>query len=80
MLVKLQIKKDRTENGALYVSDEYSGSVDELSSALRIPDVQETVTLKGGLITERKIYTFGENSTICFDENMYLGVTILEKN
>ena len=25
-------------------------------------------------------YTFGENSTICFDENMYLGVTILEKN
>lgn len=54
--------------------------MDELSSALRIPDVQETVTLKGVLITERKIYTFGENSTICFDENMYLGVTILEKN
>ena len=52
----------------------YSGSVDELSSALRIPDVQETVTLKGVLITERKIYTFGENSTICFDGNMYLGV------
>ena len=39
-----------------------------------IPDVQETVTLKGVLITERKIYTFGENSTICFDGNMYLGI------
>lgn len=72
--MKLQIKKHRTENGALYVSDEYSGSVDELPSALRIPDVQETVTLKGVLITERKIYTFGVNSTICFDGNMYLGV------
>ena len=43
--MKLQIKKHRTENGALSVSDEYSGSVDELPSALRIPDVQETIKM-----------------------------------
>lgn len=72
--LKLQMKKHRTENGTMAISDEYTGSVDELPPALRIPDVQETVTLKGVLITDREIYTFGENSTICFDKNMYLGI------
>lgn len=72
--MKLQIKKHRTENGVLSISDEYSGSVNELPFTMRIPDVQDTVTLKGSLITEREIYTFGENSIICFDINMYLGI------
>ena len=72
--MKLQIKKHRIENDTLSVSDEYSSSVNELPSVLKIPDVQDPVTLKGVLITERNIYTFGENSSICFDTNIYLGV------
>ena len=72
--MKLQIKKHGVVRGALFVSDEYSDSVDELPSSLKIPDARDAVTLKGVLITERKIYSFGEGSTICFDGNMYLGV------
>lgn len=72
--LKLQIKKHRTENGTIATSDEYSSNVNELSFTMRISDMQDIVTLKGSLITEREIYTFGENSIICFDRNMYLGI------
>lgn len=72
--MKLQIKKHRELNNGLSTSDEYSGKIDTLPSALKIPDVPESLHLKGVLVTERKIFSFGKNSIICFDGNMYLGI------
>lgn len=72
--MKLQIKRHKTEEGSLAVSNEYSDSMAILPSAMRISDANETVYLKGVLITERTSYSFGNTGTICFDENMYLGV------
>ena len=72
--LQLQIKKQMAEKESVTVSEEYSDSIDELPHSMRIPDVQNKVSLKGNLITERTIYSFGENSIICFDMNMYLGI------
>lgn len=72
--MKLQIKKHREHKNGLSTSDEYSVKIDELPSALKIPYVYDDLCLKGVLITERKTFSFGENSVICFDGNMYLGI------
>ena len=45
-----------------------------MPSTLKIPDVSDSLQLKGVLITERKTFSFGQNSIICFDGNMYLGI------
>ena len=71
--MKLQIKKHRQYNGGLSTSEEYSAKIDTLPSALRIPDVSNGLQLKGALFTERRTFSFGQNSIICFDYNMYLG-------
>lgn len=72
--MKLQIKMHRTTNAPSAVSDEYSDDVTELPLAIKIPDVQNAVVLKGVLVSERSSFPFGTNSVICFDANMYLGV------
>lgn len=72
--MKLQIKRHRENKDGLATSDEYSGQIDTLPSTLKIPDVYDVLILKGVLITERTMFSFGENSTICFDSNMYLGI------
>lgn len=41
---------------------------------MKIPDISDNVILKGVLVTERQIFSFGRNSSICFDGNMYLGI------
>ena len=72
--MKLQIKRHRKNKDGLATSDEYSGQIDTLPSTLKIPDVYDVLILKGVLITERTMFSFGKNSTICFDSNMYLGI------
>ena len=72
--IKLQIKRHRRNNDGLATSDEYTGQIETLPSTLKIPDVYNVLILKGVLITERTMFSFGENSTICFDSNMYLGI------
>lgn len=72
--MKLQIKRHKKNKDGLATSDEYSGQIDTLPSTLKIPDVYDVLILRGVLITERTMFSFGENSTICFDSNMYLGV------
>lgn len=72
--MKLQIKRHRKNNDGLAISDEYSGQIDTLPASLKIPDVYNVLILKGVLITERTMFSFGGNSYICFDSNMYLGV------
>lgn len=72
--MKLQIKKHREFNNGLSTSDEYSGKIDMLPSVMKIPDISDKVILKGVLVTERQIFSFGRNSSICFDGNMYLGI------
>ena len=72
--MKLQIKKHKECNNGLSTSDEYSGKIDTLPSAFKIPGVFSSLYLKGVLVTERKTFSFGKNSSICFDGNMYLGV------
>lgn len=72
--MKLQIKKHREFNKGLSTSDEYSGKIDILPSVMKIPDIPDKVILKGALVTERQVFSFGKNSNICFDENMYLGI------
>lgn len=72
--LKLQIKRHRGINNGVSTSDEYSRKIDTLPSALSIPDISNNLRLKGVLATERKIFSFGKNSSICFDYNMYLGV------
>lgn len=71
--MKLQIKRHRENKDGLATSDEYSGQIDTLPFTLKIPDVYDVLILKGVLITDRRMFSFGENSTICFDSNMYLG-------
>ena len=72
--MKLQIKKHGEFNNGLSTSDEYSGKIDILPSVMKIPDISENVILKGVLVTERQVFSFGINSSICFDGNMYLGI------
>lgn len=72
--MKLQIKKHREFDNGLSTSDEYSEKIDTLPSFMRIPDIPDNVILKGVLVTERQIFSFGKNSSICFDGNMYLGI------
>lgn len=72
--MKLQIKRHRENKDGLATSDEYSGQIDTLPFTLKIPDVYDVLILKGVLITDRRMFSFGENSTICFDSNMYLGI------
>lgn len=72
--MKLQIKRHRENKDGLATSDEYSGQIDTLPSTLKIPEVYDVLILKGVLITDRRMFSFGENSTICFDSNMYLGI------
>ena len=71
--MKLQIKKHTECSEGLSTSNEYSETIDILPSVLRRTDIIDNLYLKGVLFTERKIFLFGENSIICFDENMYLG-------
>ena len=72
--MKLQIKKHKEFNNGLSTSDEYSGKIDILPYVMKIPDIPDKVILKGALVTERQVFSFGKNSNICFDENMYLGI------
>lgn len=72
--MKLQIKRHRKNKDGLATSDEYSGQIDTLPSTLKIPEVYDALILKGVLITERTMFSFGGNSIICFDSNMYLGI------
>lgn len=72
--MELQIKKHRGKKNGLATSDEYIGKIETLPVVLKIPDVHDSLNLKGVLITERRSYSFGENSIICFDGNTYLGV------
>lgn len=72
--MKLQIKKHGEFDNGLSTSDEYSEKIDTLPSFMRIPDISDNVFLKGALVTERQAFSFGKNSNICFDENMYLGI------
>ena len=72
--MKLQIKRHRKNSNGLATSDEYSGKIDILPSVMKIPDIPDKVILKGALVTERQVFSFGKNSNICFDENMYLGI------
>ncbi len=72
--MKLQVKNHRVVKGSIALSDEHSRIVDKLPLTMRISEVKDTISLKGVLVTERAVYSFGENSTICFDVNMYLGV------
>ena len=76
--MKLQIKRHRKNKDGLATSEEYSRKIDTLPSILKIPDISSRLYLKGVLITERKVFSFGENSIICFDGNMYLGVCDFE--
>lgn len=72
--MKLQIKRHRKNNHGLVTSDECTGQIDTLPSTLKISDEHDALFLKGVLITERTMFSFGESSIICFDSNMYLGV------
>lgn len=72
--MKLQIKRHGELINGLSTSKEYSEKIDTLPSDLKIPDVSDSLQLKGVLITERKTFSFGQNSIICFDGNMYLGI------
>ena len=72
--MKLQIKKHKEFNNGLSKSEEYSGKIDILPYVMKIPDIPDKVILKGALVTERQVFSFGKNSNICFDENMYLGI------
>ena len=72
--MKLQIKRHRENKDGLATSDEYSKKIDSLPSTLKIPNLYNVLILKGVLITARTIFLFGENSRICFDSNMYLGI------
>ena len=72
--MKLQIKRHRENKDGLATSDEYSGQIDTLPSTLKIPDVYDVLIIKGVLVTARTMFSFGKNSTICFDSNMYLGI------
>lgn len=72
--LKLQIKKHRENKDGSATSYEYSEKIDTLPTIFKIPDLQDNLILKGVLITERKTYSFGVNSTICFDTNIYLGI------
>lgn len=72
--MKSQIKKHREIDNGVSTSDEYSRKIDILPSVMKIPNISDDVILKGVLVTERQIFSFGRNSSICFDENMYLGI------
>lgn len=76
--LKWQIKRHSGEKSVFLVSDEYSGDLGELPRSVTINSIDEKLYLKGNLITERKILHFGNNSIICFDINMYLGVVDFE--
>jgi uncharacterized protein YjbK len=69
-----QIKKHSEKYGALFSSDEYSGSIEELPGFFMIDGVNEKLQLKGSSVTERRIINFGVSGKLCFDINMYLGV------
>lgn len=71
--LKLQIKKHNND-GNLTKSDEYSINVEALPYYLRIPNINDSLFLKGVLITERKGFSFLRNSIIYFDINTYLGM------
>lgn len=74
--IKWQIKKHgkRSEkNGVLSVSDEYTGTTNDIPKTISVSGINEDLHLKGNLITERKVYGFGHDSKICFDISMYLG-------
>lgn len=72
--LKWQIKKHSGKCGALFSSDEYSGSVEELPRFLTVDGVNEELLLKGSLVTERRVINFGVSGKLCFDISMYLGV------
>lgn len=71
--LKWQIKRHSGENGAFFVSDEYSGDLSDLPRSVAVNGINEMLYLKGNLITERKIFYFSNRSMICFDINVYLG-------
>jgi uncharacterized protein YjbK len=71
--MSLQIKKHIKSNNGLSTSDEYCKRINMLPYALRIPNVPYNLYMRGVLITERKTFSFGKNSFICFDSNTYLG-------
>ena len=72
--LKWQVKKHSEKSGALFSSDEYSGSIEELPRFLRVDGVKEELLLKGSLVTERRVINFGAGGNLCFDISMYLGV------
>ncbi len=76
--LKWQIKRHSEEKGAFLVSDEYSGDLIELPKSVTVNGINEKLYLKGNLTTERKILHFGNDSIICFDINVYLGVIDFE--
>lgn len=72
--LKLQIKYHKMGTGLLQVSDEYTTNINSLPYVLQQSCFKKHVFLKGCLTTERTVYPFGENSRVCLDCNMYLGV------
>lgn len=72
--LKWQVKKHSEKCGALFSSDEYSGSIEELPRFLRVDGVKKELLLKGSLMTERRVINFGAGGNLCFDISMYLGV------
>lgn len=71
---ELQIKKHHKYDRELVTSDEYTKEIDVLPYMIKATSIPCILRLKGVLITERRTFTFGNNSIICFDKNVYLGI------
>lgn len=72
--MKWQIKRHSEKCGALFLSDEYSGNIENLPYSLTVDGVIEELSLKGSLVTLRREINFGVGGKLCFDTNMYLGI------
>lgn len=83
--VSLQVKIPCGEQGLIHRKNEFQKTIDAIPmtidgkilseiTALSLPDV----SMKGYLITERRITKWGRHTEICLDRNQYLGIVDYE--
>lgn len=71
--LKLQVKKHSLSKENMFVSEEYNSEISNITPTINMFNFNEPLVLKGVLVTNRTVYSFGINSMICLDVNMYLG-------
>lgn len=70
----LQYKKHNKSQNNLCKSEEISQDTNIVPCKISFLNSKDIVSLKGDLITERKVYSFEKGIYIAFDINYYLGV------